>query len=43
MKRVCLILFGALAVFSACDKPLDENQEDGYSLSVKNALILADI
>lgn len=31
MKRVCLILFGALAVFSACDKPLDENQEDGFN------------
>lgn len=31
MKRVCLILFGALAVFSACDKPLNENQEDGFN------------
>ena len=31
MKRVCLILFGALAVFPACDKPLDENQEEGFN------------
>lgn len=31
MKRVCLILFGALAFFPACDKPLDENQEEGFN------------
>lgn len=31
MKRVCLILFGALSVFPACDKPLDENQEEGFN------------